>query len=433
VTWYSEVNAGCVPDAKREAAEQMVRKAVDALDLPWSERYTIRWFKRETPAETEYAERRRASKGALEWHRFWSTTPPGTVLQGCVLADAWWWRSADREVWLATALTVDELRHTAAHEAAHLWQLHETPNVGRLYVRHRDMVDGWADAVADVLTGRTSATRVAAVRTGASAGVAIKAAPRLDDAVLDHARRQVEALAEAIGRATDRWLRRQLEAAHGYWQALSERGAVQQAGRSVGLIPVRSRQYTASDGSLVVTRNVPGVHVAVETELGSQTKAVAAGPPSGRAEAGEAWTAARLLETKDGTIRLGGYALVWGGKDLVGEHFTPATVWSGITRTPPLLYGHGQDPEIGKAAIGKVDRLRPDDVGLWAEATLDRAGRRVGQIRSLLEGGWLGMSTGSVPHLVDITQQGEIRSWPIVEVSLTTEPAEPRTVGVREL
>ena len=49
----------------------------------------------------------------------------------------------------------------------------------------------------------------------------------------------------------------------------------------------------------------------------------------------------------------------------------------------------------------------------------------------------LGWSSGSVPHLVQRTKGSlpgtqKITSWPIVELSLTPTPAEPRTIGVRE-
>jgi hypothetical protein len=46
--------------------------------------------------------------------------------------------------------------------------------------------------------------------------------------------------------------------------------------------------------------------------------------------------------------------------------------------------------------------------------------------------GKLGYSTGSVAHLVE-RLEGNIKRWPVYELSLTPTPAEPRTLGVEYL
>ncbi|MCY3487143.1 MAG: hypothetical protein OXH34_01775 [Bacteroidetes bacterium] len=43
--------------------------------------------------------------------------------------------------------------------------------------------------------------------------------------------------------------------------------------------------------------------------------------------------------------------------------------------------------------------------------------------------GLLGWSSGSAPHVVKMTNKGEITDWPIVEFSLTPTPAESRTAA----
>jgi HK97 family phage major capsid protein len=132
---------------------------------------------------------------------------------------------------------------------------------------------------------------------------------------------------------------------------------------------------------------------------------------------------------------IGGYGVIWGGKDLVGEHFTKATdFWfDKLTRTHAVMYHHGKDQAIKKVDVGRVNALKPDDVGLWVESQLDKAKQYVDGIMALIEKGALGLSSGAVSHLVEKKDDGEIKTWPIAEFSLTPTPCEPRTLGVQAL
>lgn len=133
-----------------------------------------------------------------------------------------------------------------------------------------------------------------------------------------------------------------------------------------------------------------------------------------------------------GGNRIGGHCLLFTGEadpDLTGEYFTAATdFWA--AKSAPVLYHHGQDPRLGKRRLGLAS-LKADEVGLWAEAEL--AGRDAYE-RKLVEwakAGKLSWSTGSADHLRErrpgpAGKAVEITSWPIVEVSLTLTPAEPR-------
>lgn len=135
-----------------------------------------------------------------------------------------------------------------------------------------------------------------------------------------------------------------------------------------------------------------------------------------------------------GPDRIGGYAVVWGGRDLYGTTFTPETdFWLERYPQPPLLYDHGFDATLGATVLGRVERHRQDDIGLWVEAQLEIHEQYRQAIGELLDKGVLGFSTGSAKHLVEVGPDGVIRRWPIVEVSLTPTPAEPRTLGVKEL
>ena len=144
----------------------------------------------------------------------------------------------------------------------------------------------------------------------------------------------------------------------------------------------------------------------------------------------------KIQAITDKAVILGGYGVVWGGRDLVDEFFTPETdFWfDRITETPPILYQHGQESPFVRSAIGSVIKKSIDDVGLWLEMQLIRSNEYIDAILEMVEDGRLGLSSGAVSHLVEVDRgSGKIISWPIAEFSLTPEPAEPRTLGVEAL
>ncbi|MBL8164398.1 MAG: phage major capsid protein [Anaerolineae bacterium] len=146
-------------------------------------------------------------------------------------------------------------------------------------------------------------------------------------------------------------------------------------------------------------------------------------------------TTLKTLDTARG--RIGGYLIVWGGpdtRDLQGEYFTPQTDL-GLDWYPqrPVLYHHGLDGAVKAAVIGVLDTLRPDEVGLWAEAQLDMRQKYVRAVLRLVEKGVLGWSSGSLPHLAQVAADGRITRWPLVEGSLTPAPAEPRRTDVQTI
>jgi HK97 family phage major capsid protein len=88
---------------------------------------------------------------------------------------------------------------------------------------------------------------------------------------------------------------------------------------------------------------------------------------------------------------------------------------------------------VQAAVIGTIDTLKADSVGVWAEAQLDLRQKYVQAVLRLVERGVLSWSSGSLPHLVEVAQGGEIKRWPIVEGSLTPLPAEPRRTDVHTI
>ena len=134
-------------------------------------------------------------------------------------------------------------------------------------------------------------------------------------------------------------------------------------------------------------------------------------------------------EGDESKILVGGMAVVYGGKDLQGDTFTADTdFWAEhASKTMPVLYDHGLG-EV-KNALGVVTKVEPTGVGVWMEAQIDRAKVYASEVLELIRLGKLGYSTGSVAHLVQ-RLEGQIKRWPIYELSLTPQPAEPRTLGV---
>lgn len=133
--------------------------------------------------------------------------------------------------------------------------------------------------------------------------------------------------------------------------------------------------------------------------------------------------------------RIGGYLVVWGAadqRDLHGEYFTPQTdLGLGWYDRRPVLYQHGLDPRLKADALGAIDTLTPDDHGVWAEALLDPRHPAARAVLKQVQRGALGWSSGSLPHLVDVTGEGRIDRWIIVEGSLTPHPAEPHRTAAR--
>lgn len=119
-------------------------------------------------------------------------------------------------------------------------------------------------------------------------------------------------------------------------------------------------------------------------------------------------TAVKTINAAEG--RIGGYLVIWGDhhqRDLQGEYFTPETdVGLDWYEQRPVLYHHGLDGNLKAAVIGVIDTLRPDEIGIWAEAQLDMHKRYVQAVQRLVDKGILSWSSGSLPHLVEVDRDG---------------------------
>jgi len=119
---------------------------------------------------------------------------------------------------------------------------------------------------------------------------------------------------------------------------------------------------------------------------------------------------------------------VKGGRDLKGDRFTPNTDFHlDYFDTRPVLYGHGVSM-LGATQIGKQTEIEMTDAGLWATVVLDRSGRYWKKIRELIDKGVLYFSSAAMPHLARKDSEGNITSWPFMELTLTETPANPLAV-----
>lgn len=124
-----------------------------------------------------------------------------------------------------------------------------------------------------------------------------------------------------------------------------------------------------------------------------------------------------------------------GGKDLDGEAFTPKTDFA-LDYYPsiPILYGHGQDAEVGAAKVGEITIKEIRDKGLWVQGQLDKQSAYYAALDELAAKGDLYWSSGAISHLVNVeAKTGHIKQWPVAEATLTLTPANPwATAAVKE-
>lgn len=140
----------------------------------------------------------------------------------------------------------------------------------------------------------------------------------------------------------------------------------------------------------------------------------------------------KILRYEEGNPVIGGYGVMFGGKDLYGQMFSPNTDFMlDVVPVKLITYDHALQAEIPDP-IGKTIKEEVDDVGIWIEAQLDASAEYAKYVLELVERGVLGLSSGTVGHLVQLAQN-VIKRWLIVEYALTPTPAEPRLLGVERL
>lgn len=115
------------------------------------------------------------------------------------------------------------------------------------------------------------------------------------------------------------------------------------------------------------------------------------------------------------------------GKDLDGEDFGADTdlALDWFPHGRPVIYHHGLDGAMKTYVQGRQVEHEVTDEGVWARGQLDKSAKYHSTVSRLIAGGKLFFSSGSMPHLVDVGDDGHIKRWPWVELSLTPTPSNP--------
>ncbi len=139
----------------------------------------------------------------------------------------------------------------------------------------------------------------------------------------------------------------------------------------------------------------------------------------------------KILKQTSDKILVGGYGVIFGGEDLVGDTFTKDTdLMLDLVPVKGIFYDHGQREDI-EHVIGKSVNEILREAGVWVEAELERHKEYVEEMTELIDEKALGWSSQALGSLVRYDDDWKtILRWPIVEYSLTVTPAEPRTLGV---
>lgn len=97
----------------------------------------------------------------------------------------------------------------------------------------------------------------------------------------------------------------------------------------------------------------------------------------------------------------------------------------------PVIFDHGLDETLKSTKLARTS-LEIRDEEVWFKTQLDLSKKYNKYVYKLAELGELGTSTGSAPHLIQREKVGKstwIKAWPIVELSFTTKPVDPKTKG----
>lgn len=138
-----------------------------------------------------------------------------------------------------------------------------------------------------------------------------------------------------------------------------------------------------------------------------------------------------------GEGKFAGYAVRFGSpkdSDCQGDYFAPDTdFWNNTT--VGVVYHHGIGlkgddlaPKFGKRRIADAVLSR-DEIGIKCEGTLDLSDPDKAALYERICRGEMGFSSGSAERLVAremVAGKTKITAWPLLEISITPRPVEPR-------
>lgn len=132
-------------------------------------------------------------------------------------------------------------------------------------------------------------------------------------------------------------------------------------------------------------------------------------------------------------VPYGGPAFL-GGSDLQGERFTKSTDFGRdlngtfIVDTIYSFYDHALNDGIGKQQIGFAKFFQETDAGQLWNIEVSKAYQYHDFLVAMAQKNLLGASSQPVQTAVEIDEDGNIKRWPLAEISLTPTPANPSAV-----
>jgi hypothetical protein len=153
----------------------------------------------------------------------------------------------------------------------------------------------------------------------------------------------------------------------------------------------------------------------------------------------------KLLHESPDEFVVGGYGHIWGGpgadSDLELNYFTPESdLMPALVPVKLATFEHSildvtpdGDPFDGPIGKAYESETYVDRVGKWITARLDKRRAYIDAVMTLIDKRALNWSSGSIPHLTKIAQDGWIARWPVVEYAQTITPAEPRMTDVQRI
>ena len=150
----------------------------------------------------------------------------------------------------------------------------------------------------------------------------------------------------------------------------------------------------------------------------------------------------KIIKSTSDELRVGNHIVLFGGKDLDGEHFTAdtdlASQYTKAVGRLPVDWEHGQAPDgepQRNDVLGYVDwsTAKKDSRGVFVERVLDRQAEYMQYIEELINDGVIATSSEAIGGQVEKTEDGQITQWPLKRDALTVTPAEPRMLSSNSL
>mgnify|MGYP000334571304 CR=1 FL=1 len=150
----------------------------------------------------------------------------------------------------------------------------------------------------------------------------------------------------------------------------------------------------------------------------------------------------KAVSSNDNELRVSNYIVLFGGSDLVGDHFTKNTNFDSSYLKSTVLHvdfehglnvdGAGMD---SNEVLGFVDwkTASIDENGIFVERVLNRHAKYMKFIEPLINDGLIGNSSEAIKGRVKKSITGEITEWPLMRDTLTVTPMEPRMISANSL